>query len=157
MGAIKFDMSEMKAFQRKLGKMANEAALQRFCEDCAKDLARRLLNKAINRTPVGNYPEKSKKKGGKKNEKKGGTLRRGWMTKDNRDAKVRYADGNYVVELINAVDYAPYVEYGHRTRGHNGWVDGRLMMTISENEVRALAPALLEKKIADYMKEALHG
>lgn len=146
---VKFDMSEMEEFQRNLEKLANKAAVQRFCEDCAKDLAGRLLNKAINRTPVGNYP--------KEIGKKGGTLRRGWMTKDNRNPKIHYSDGHYVIELINAVDYAPYVEYGHRTRGHNGWVDGRLMMTISENEVRALAPALLEKKIAKYMKEALHG
>ena len=52
------------------------------------------------------------------------------------------------------VYYASYVEYGHRTPNHDGWVDGQFFLTLSENEVNALAPALLEKRLMEYLKEA---
>ena len=35
---------------------------------------------------------------------------------------VRKQGANYVIELINPVEYASYVNSGHRTRNHTGWV-----------------------------------
>lgn len=60
----------------------------------------------------------------------------------------------YVVELVNPVEYASYVEYGHRTRGGGGWVKGHLMMTISAQEIQSIAPALLQKRLAAKLMEA---
>lgn len=57
----------------------------------------------------------------------------------------------YQIEIINPVHYASYVEYGHRTRDHKGWVPGRFMLTISENELKTQAPKILEKKILKYL------
>lgn len=67
------DFSELKKLQENLNKMVgSEDARSKFCEDCAKELAARLLRSVIKRTPVGVYPASSGKVGG--------TLRRGWTS-----------------------------------------------------------------------------
>lgn len=60
----------------------------------------------------------------------------------------------YVVEITNPVEYASYVEYGHRTRGGKGFVPGKLMMTYSAQEIRSIAPALLRKRLEEKLREA---
>ena len=56
-----------------------------------------------------------------------------------------------MIEIINPVFYGPYVEYGHRTV--NGkWVEGRMMLQEAELETQNKAPALLEKKIEQFLK-----
>lgn len=60
----------------------------------------------------------------------------------------------YVVEITNPVEYASYVEYGHRTRGGKEFVPGKLMMTLSAQEIRSIAPALLRKRLEEKLKEA---
>ncbi len=144
----KFDVKGLQEFQDKLKKLDDPGAL---LEACAKELAARLLAKVIKRTPVGQYPSGSGKKGG--------TLRRGW-TGTKQGTASSYADSltvqhvghDYVIDIINPVEYASYVEYGHRTPSHKGWVKGRFMMTISENELQQIAPKVLEKKILNYMQ-----
>ena len=56
-----------------------------------------------------------------------------------------------MIEIMNTIEYASYVEYGHRTRGHKGWVPGRFMLTVSEQEVQTIAPKVLEQKIKKYL------
>ena len=63
----RFDCKGLKDFQQQLGKLQNP---DDFVESCAKELAARLLRMVVKRTPVGQYPASSGKKGG--------TLRRGW-------------------------------------------------------------------------------
>ena len=159
------DYRQLQAFERKLAKLA-ESDYKKFCEDAAKELAARLLAKVIKRTPVGIYEDGTT----------GGTLRRGWTAKSHREAELsatfgggngakKFADsltvkkiGNvYEIEVINSVEYAQYVEFGHRTRNHEGWVNGRFMMTISADEVERQAPAILEKKLYTMLKEAFDG
>lgn len=121
-----------------------------FIEQCAKELAARLLAKVIKRTPVGQYPKGSGKTGG--------TLRRGWTA---GKAASAYADSlavhhfgdQYTIVITNPTEYASYVEFGHRTRGHKGWVAGKFMLTISEQEIENVAPAILEKKIQKKLGE----
>ena len=158
----KFDCKGLKDFQQQLGKLQNP---DDFVESCAKELAARLLRLVIKRTPVGNYSgdsytcsSKQTHKGHKVPGKKGGTLRRGW-TGSKRSSAKGYADsltvhhfGNtYVIEIVNPVEYASYVEYGHRTANHSGWVKGHFMMTISEQELARIAPKVLENKIKKYL------
>lgn len=50
--------------------------MDHFCTEVSKELAARLLALVIPRTPVGQYPKSSGKKGG--------TLRRGWTSKPKR-------------------------------------------------------------------------
>lgn len=102
----------------------------------------------------------------------GGTLRRGWTGGVNQDA-TKYAQNlpivqagdTFEVEIINPVEYAPYVEYGHRQSPgryvpaigkslKRSWVPGKFMLTKSEIELNAQAPAILEKKLQKYLEEA---
>lgn len=144
----KFNFRELKDFEKKLKSMKDPDA---FVESCAKELAARLLAKVIKRTPVGDYPKSSGKKGG--------TLRRGW-TGEKRASASAYVDSLtvhhfgdiYVIEIVNPVEYASCVEYGHRTANHKGWVSGVFMMTISEQELQEIAPKVLERKVKKYME-----
>lgn len=146
-----FNFQDFKKIKNNLEKL-NQEQVDLFIDACAKELAARLLAKVIKRTPVGDYPNSSGKKGG--------TLRRGWTGGKNSSA-VAYADSltihhfgdAYVIEIINPVEYASYVEFGHRTANHKGWVNGRFMLTISEQEIQQAAPAIIEKKLMKQMGE----
>ena len=157
------DFSQLKAFTDGLQRLKSDD-MDEFCRQCTKELAARLLAKVIKRTPVGDYPSSTGKSGG--------TLRRGWTAKSESAAESggtpnakQYTDslqinkvGNtYQVEIINPVSYASYVEFGHRTRGGKGWVDGRFMLTISEQELDTQAPAILERKITQKLMEVFGG
>lgn len=143
-----FDIRGLKEFQNELNKLQDP---DKFVESCAKELAARLLAKVIKRTPVGEYPNGSGKSGG--------TLRRGWTGQKRASAqnyaeslKVHHFGDTYVIEIVNPVEYASYVEYGHRTANHKGWVKGQFMMTISEQELETITPKVLKAKIMKYLK-----
>ena len=156
-----FSAAGLKKLQKQLNKI-QQGNVEAFIEECAKELAARLLAKVIKRTPVGVYP--------KSTGKKGGTLRRGWTSNTHEEAASggsgnakAYADsleinhhGNtLVIEIVNPVEYASYVEFGHRTANHSGWVQGRFMLTISEQEIQQIAPKVLEAKIKKYLGECM--
>lgn len=103
----------------------------------------------------------------------GGTLRRGW-TGGKQANPVQYANGmpvrhigsNYKIDIVNEVEYAQYVEYGHRqTPGRYvpalgkalkaSWVKGQFMMTKSEAEVDAIAQSVVDKKVQKYLEGSL--
>lgn len=123
-------------------------------ESVAKELTARLLGKVIPRTPVGQYP--------KSTGKVGGTLRRGWTTDSHESAErgssidvKSYVDSievkkteKYVeIQVINPVEYASFVEKGHRTVGGKGWVKGRHMLRISVNELKNDSPRIIKRRI----------
>ncbi len=150
-GSCNFD--ELKKFRNQMESLEKNQASE-FIEACAKELAARLLAKVIKRTPVGIYPAGTGKVGG--------TLRRGWTGGKNQNATnyaqsltIDHIGDVYKIEIINPVDYASYVEFGHRTRNHKGWVEGRFMLTISEQEIQTLAPKVLENKIKKLLGECL--
>lgn len=134
----KFKASDLQKFQKQLSQL--QESTETFVELCAKELAARLLRKVIKRTPVGHYSEKSGKKGG--------TLKRGWTV-----SEIRQQGKLYTVDVANIVEYASYVEFGHRTPNHHGWVPGRFMLTFSEEELQQIAPKVLESKIRKILKE----
>ena len=151
MGNVKLDYKELVKLKEQIMLFGDPTQMDQFMTSCAKELAARLLAKVIKRTPVGQYPAESGKKGG--------TLRRGWTGSQNANATafansltVNKVGTDYVIDIINPVEYASYVEYGHRTRNHKGWVEGHFMLTISEDEIRNSAPRILEKKLKDYLK-----
>lgn len=154
------DFRELKNFQQKLERMS-KVNINKFCEDVSKELAARFLRKVIKRTPVGIYSGSGKV---------GGTLRRGWTSKTETDAEggtnkgkdvsswinelpIKHIGNTFQVDVTNVVNYASYVEYGHRTRGHKGWVEGHFMMTISEKEINAMLPKFIEKKLTELLSE----
>lgn len=159
------DYKQLQALQQRLQKL-QAVDLDKFCIEASKELAARLLALVIPATPVGKYP--------KSTGKKGGTLRRGWTAKTESEATggsgkgadpVAYAaalpiekkGSEYVITVINPVEYASYVEFGHRTGGGSGWVQGQYFLTISENELNKRAPAILERKLSAMLREVFNG
>nr|DAI96296.1 MAG TPA: type I neck protein [Caudoviricetes sp.] len=147
------DAGDLKRLQKRLNELTDGQGmeLERFYEQCAKDIAALLLAQVIPRTPEGVYPPSSGKNGG--------TLRRGWT--GGKEVKniaayanklhVRKEGSVYVIEITNPTFYGPYVEHGHRAV--NGrWVEGRMMLQEAELETQNKAPALLEKKIEQFLK-----
>ncbi len=156
------DYEQLKQLRANLVKL-QEMDMERFCTDVSKELAARLLALVIPRTPVGKYPRVSGKKGG--------TLRRGWTAKTQTeasgsgqvDAKAYanalpvYKRGRiYYIQVINPVDYASYVEFGHRTPGGNGWVPGQYFLTLSEQDLERIAPSIIEKKLEALLREVFN-
>lgn len=106
--------------------------------------------------------------------KVGGTLRRGWTSKTHDEAAsgkgkrgepakeyaaslpVRKVGDYYKIQIINPVEYASYVEFGHRTKS-GGWVEGRYMLTISEEQLKQISPAVLQRMINKKLHEVLNG
>lgn len=196
----KFTASDLKKLQKQLNKI-QAGDVDAFVESCAKKLAARLLAKVIKRTPVGDYSKeievtaKKDSKNHKKGEtykkrvnpsgKKGGTLRRGWVSQTKEEAeqgsgkltseqanayadslKINHFGGFLVIEIVNPVEYASYVEFGHRQnigkyipalgkKLKQGWVPGQFMLTISEKEIQNIAPKVLEAKIKKYLEECM--
>lgn len=139
------DYRQLTEFQKKLEKLNNEQK-EEFLESCCKELAARLLAKVIKRTD------------GFKNST--GNLRRGWTAGKNQNAtayanslKVQKIGNKYHIDIINPVEYASYVEYGHRTKDHKGWVEGHHMLAISEAELNSMSDAILQKKLNKFMKD----
>lgn len=178
MSNIKVDFSDLEEFRDKLKKV-RQVQVDLFCERCAKELAARLLAKVIKKTPVAKTQyeneesnsydegegaeehEKGKQQRNKSGKNKavkhvirmGGTLRRGWMASKN--AAVHRSGSNYVIEIMNPVEYASYVEYGHRTPDHKGWVPGQFFLTISEDEIKKITPMLLKQRLEIWLKEVV--
>ena len=187
-----FSVVGMKNLQKQLNKIQQEQA-SAFIDECAKELAARLLAKVIKRTPVGDYSQeievlaKRDSKHHKKGDvytkrinpsgKMGGTLRRGWTAKTQEEAekgkgkpsaeqvtafvnalKIQHNGNMLTVEIENPVEYASYVEYGHRTSKHSrrqGWVPGHFMLSISEQDIQKITPGLLQKKIKQFLGECM--
>lgn len=125
-----FDFSDAKKLQKNLQQMQKE--FPAFMEECVRELAGRLLAKTIARTPV-----------------RTGDLRRGWQI----GQVVRLPGGGVHAEIVNNVEYALYVEYGHVTRLRTGWVNGKFMLTLSAEELERELPAIMDRKLKKYIEK----
>lgn len=112
----------------------------------------------------------------------GGTLRRGWTAKTHEQAAsgskapvdefldtvhVRLGGGAAELEIINPVEYATYVENGHRQtpgrfvpaigkRLKESWVPGKFMLRLSVQDIDAKKTAILEKRLREFLEEAFN-
>ena len=130
-----FDARELRKLRDELEKLQEP---EEFMKDCAKELAARLLRMVVQRTPADT-----------------GTLRRAWTAGTSSEGyansvQVNHSGNVYEIAITNPKVYASYVEYGHRTPNHKGWVPGKFMMKISEEELERIAPAILEQRIYRY-------
>lgn len=137
------NFSELVEFRKKMETLTNN--MGEILDICARELAQRLMAKVIKRTPVGKYPAGTGKVGG--------NLHRGWS--QGGKYKIYHSASACMIEISNPAEYASYVEYGHRTANHTGWVPGHFMMTISVEEIQRDAPAILERKIKKLMEAQL--
>lgn len=97
------DFRQLKNLQKNMQKMVEQGDTIKFCEECARELAARLLEMVIKRTPVGDNQyedvldnsgnkvvyKKGKNKGKTKQQvvRQGGTLRRGWTSQTEEEAE----------------------------------------------------------------------
>lgn len=136
-----FDCSEFKKMASGFQKALDERVIERWIKEFLLEMAFRAERKIKKRTPVGVYEGKT-----------GGHLRRNWQV-----GNVEKHGNAYVIEIFNNVEYASYVEYGHRTRNHKSWVEGRFMSTISMQEIERELPRFLEKKQVELLNQILNG
>lgn len=116
---INIDLSQFKVFQNKIQRLSEEFKNQAI-KEITQVASQNILQQTQSNTPVDT-----------------GTLRRGWKT------EINDVPNGYQIEISNNVEYAPYVEYGHRTRGGKSFVEGRYMLTNAmrdtENNIGQLA------------------
>lgn len=105
-----------------------------FIKQSAMQLALRLIALAKGKTPVIT-----------------GNLRRNWQM-----GTVEKVGNQWVVTVLNNAEYASFVEYGHRNQSHTRWVPGQYILTISENELKTQAPAILQRRLESFLREVFH-
>ncbi|MFC2475913.1 MAG: HK97 gp10 family phage protein [Catonella sp.] len=162
-------------------------AAPEFLRQCADELGQRLLRKVIKRTPVGKKPifkgEKTIKVKGQSGKTRtfltkekadydmminkywsgysGGQLRRSW-----RATSTEGTGYNYTIKVENPLDYASYVEHGHRqTPGRFipalgktavvSWVPGRHMLSTSVDEIEASKYKIIGRRVQAFIKERM--
>jgi hypothetical protein len=131
---------------------------------------------------TGEFYKSGKKKGKAKTKRvvarQGGTLRRGWTAKTEAEAesggsknptayantlKVDHSGSTHSITITNPVHYASYVENGHRQqpgryvpaigrRLKKGWVEGQFFMAKAEAETKAEIPAVLNRRLNNFLK-----
>ncbi len=85
-----------------------------------------------------------------------------------RALKIAKKGDTYIAWIVNPLEYASFVEYGHRqTPGRyvpelgaklkKAWVPGRHMLQISMQEVESKLPAFLDAKLQDYLNQIFEG
>ena len=148
----------LKQFSKRLEQL-NKLGMKEIKEEILREMTLRFLTKVIQLTPVANSKRvrrglrnesgeylryvKGKNKGRIKTKRvvihTGGTLRRGWIVKNEKqlkgnkakptDAEIRsFVKGLkfkkvgkiYKIKVVNPVHYAKYVNYGHRKRRRKG-------------------------------------
>lgn len=136
---------------KNLSRRLRDADIDRFIDECTYELAGRLLSLLRKNTLPGQYSPSSGKMGG--------TLRRGWTGGRNenptayaRSLPIHRRGNNVEITIINPVEYASYVEYGHRTRGGKGWVAGKFIMTDAEQKIQQMSRARLERMLKDFLE-----
>lgn len=123
MGAsFKIDDADFQAWADRVKKKATASKVRPFIEKSLENVGEQALRQLKTNTPVDT-----------------GNLRRGWVSEGSS-----YGDGGWQVKLANHVEYAYFVENGHRTRGGNGWVPGQFFMKRSTEAIQRQLPQLID-------------
>lgn len=149
-----FDFKEFENYTKKFEKMTTE--FDEFLRNFLLKQAQRVVANAKRRTPVDT-----------------GAMRASWgigsqkisLTKvgsgksvkidpeNSTIADISVVGNNFEVEIWNSVDYASYIEWGHRTRGGGSWVEGYYILTISISQVENAIPARFNNEFTKFLKE----
>ena len=159
------NFTELEQLQKRFEEL-NNAEIERFNEELVKEKAKYFLGSVVRLTPVGQYDDG----------RVGGTLRRGWTTRNQREAelsaafvggrsidahinqnlKISKTGKTYSIEVANNVEYASYVNYGHRTRG-NGFVNGQFFLEKALAETGTRSSKILDRKVYRLIRGAIDG
>lgn len=129
---MKVDTKVLKDYRNSLGRF--KRVTDEIFMEAVYEVAGRVFRAAVKNTPVDT-----------------GFLRESWNIDD-----VKKKGNVYEIEISNDVEYASYVEYGHRiVRGGNtlGWKDGVFMLTISEKNLEKVMDRIFQRKFEKRFKE----
>lgn len=134
-------------YTKKLKKQLSEEEMHEFWEESAKELASRVLADAIERTPTIT-----------------GNLKRNFTGGAEVDPRiyveslpVEEKNGVFKITIKNPTEYASYVEYGHRTPDHKGFVEGQMILTKAVKKIQDNTPIILTNKIYRKLERATNG
>lgn len=129
---MKIDTKVLKDYRNSLGKF--KRVTDEIFMEAVYEVAGRVFRATVKNTPVDT-----------------GFLRESWNIDD-----VKKKGNVYEIEISNDVEYASYVEYGHRiVRGGNtlGWKDGVFMLTISEKNLEKVMDRIFQRKFEKRFKD----
>ncbi len=129
--SLKIDTKQMDKFVAQLKKKSDSLG-RSVCEEGLNKLSAEALRRTKNNTP-----------------RDTGNLVRSWMVTPG----VTKEGNTYKKELYNTADYAVYVEYGHRTRNHKGWIPGQFMMTRAVDDVEKMSSSIINQVVSKYLKD----
>ena len=132
--AFSINYKELSAYVSSVTLMKND--FNKFLREFLLEMADRIIARVKPRTPVDT-----------------GELRRSWKLGD-----IKGEGRNISVEILNGMDYATDVEYGHRIVRNGveiGWAEGRFMLKISIDEIRKQMPLRYQKEFKQFCIE--HG
>lgn len=115
-GFARFDDSEFQAFIKHFDDEVQGEAFLREIEKAFRDMTAKTLKIVKKRSPVDT-----------------GMLRRNWGA-----GNFKSEHGNLMVEIFNNMDYAIYVEEGHRTPGGGGWVEGQHFLRDGIDDINSI-------------------
>ena len=128
MSKTDYDFSGLDEMKKALSQMIEHEYPEEF-EKMVIEVAFELLGRVKEKTPV-----------------KTGYLRGQWHV-----GSIVKRGNEYYIEVCNNVEYAEAVEYGHRTRGGNGFVPGKHMMELSIMELQKSLPSYLKEWLNDFL------
>ena len=120
--SFKIDDADFQAWADRVKKKATASKVRPFIEKSLENVGEKALRQLKKNTPVDT-----------------GNLRRGWVSEGSS-----YVAGSWQVKLANHVEYAYFVENGHRTKGGNGWVPGQFFMKSSTETIKRQLPELID-------------
>lgn len=139
------DFRELKELNERIQRAASQQQMDEFYTDLLDDMVNELHKNVIRRTPPGPT----------------GLLKRSWFrTKAVRSGKA------YRARIYNNVEYAPWVENGHRQqpgryvkaigkRLVKSWVPGKFMLRNSVLEYQRKAPAHIKMKSEEFLRKMM--
>lgn len=132
---MSLDVKVFEDFRDKLQKV--DKASDEIIKQAIIEIANRALRLIKNATPVDT-----------------GFLKGDWFI-----SNMKKSGNVWRIDISNLVEYAPYVEYGHRIVSRDGatigWHEGVFMMTISLKAVEKRVDQIVQRNLREYFAEAL--
>ncbi|MEA5057162.1 MAG: HK97 gp10 family phage protein [Anaerotignum propionicum] len=128
----KVDFKQLTKLRDEVNKFHGEE-FPKFQEKMEREMATRLVLKALKRTPT--------------DTKDSPGIRAGWSIGD-----VRYEGGSYSIEVYNSCIYANSVEWGYLAKDGRTLIPGRFMLHLSEEELRQDADKVIEEKLMEVLR-----
>lgn len=123
--SVTFDVSELEAFKNNLQGLQGQ--IDAIIIEALEEIVAREMRMVKKGTPVDT-----------------GTLRKAWRITD-----IKKAGSSFEVSVYNNMDYADYVEFGHRTRDHKNWVPGKFILTVSERQIEKVMEEIVNRHLEE--------